>query len=454
MGKNNVAFIIPMLHGHANITLKIARTLQNKGFDVYYAGSVQLIRFTLKNNFKLFLLHTLPIHELSFKHFTQTGIKDWLAIVQKNKLFNDYLTRKNELKDLIDKLQPSVIFLDEFCYFDYVILSSLSANFKIYILQSKMGMYSNEKNPPGNFYGFPNKFTKYLWRFTLLRNKLKRIYRSGIFAGQSLERLSKKILNAEQVKTSVSFNHKKIFAPSFIGVPELLLYPPEFDFPYSAPLSWQQQLGPCVDFERKEMITDKLKNFIEKGNSEPSSRIIYCSLGTLTDIHLGQKTLKTEFINKCFQIATKNPKYYFIISSGDDLSKEVYGQNFTENALVLNFAPQIFILKRADLFLTHGGPNSIFEGIYTETPMLIFPLNKKWDQNGAAARAVYHKVGIKANITDSILKIEEQIYTLLSDKSYEEAIVDMAKKMKQKYTDAYFSDQLDKIISNENGCEK
>ncbi len=310
-----------------------------------------------------------------------------------------------------------------------------------------MGMYSNEKNPPGNFYGFPNKFTKYLWRFTMLRNKLKRIYKSGIFAGQSLERLSLKILNAEQVKTSVSFNHKKIFSPSFIGVPELLLYPPEFDFPNSAPLAWQQQLGPCVDLERKEIITENLKNFIEQANLEPSNRIIYCSLGTLTDIHLGQTTLKTDFINKCLQIATNNPKYYFIISSGDDLNKEGDGQMFTDNVLVLNFAPQVFILKKADLFMTHGGLNSIFEGIYTETPMLIFPLNKKWDQNGAAARAIYHNVGIKTNITDSILKIEDQISTLLSNKSYKEAIVEMAKKMKQKYTDAYFSDQLDKIIS-------
>ena len=104
--------------------------------------------------------------------------------------------------------------------------------------------------------------------------------------------------------------------------------------------------------------------------------------------------------------------------------------------------------------MTHGGPNSIFEGIYTETPMLIFPLNNNWDQNGAAARAVYHEVGIKANITDSILKIEDQISTLLTDKSYKEAIAEIAKKMRHKYTDAFFSDQLDKILSIENGCEK
>jgi UDP:flavonoid glycosyltransferase YjiC (YdhE family) len=120
---------------------------------------------------------------------------------------------------------------------------------------------------------------------------------------------------------------------------------------------------------------------------------------------------------------------------------------FTDNVLVLSFAPQVFILKKADLFMTHGGRNSIFEGIYTETPMLIFPLNKSWDQNGNAARAVYHKVGIKSNIDDMTEKIEKQIFTLLADKSYKEAITAMAKKMKQKYTDENLSGQLDKIIS-------
>lgn len=447
MGKNNVVFMMPMLFGHANRTIKIARLLQKKEFDVYYAGSVQLLRFTLKNNFKLFTLNTTPIYELSFKNFTHTSIKEWFSIVRKNTLFNNYLTRKNELKALIDKLQPSVVFLDEFCYFDYIILRSLSVNCTIYILQGKMGMYFNENSPPSNFYSFPNGFTKYLWKYTLLRNKLKRMYRKSLFAGQTIERLSKQILASEKVKTTVLFNYKKIFTPSFIGVPELLFYVPEFDFPDNTPLAWQQYLTPSVDLERKEIITEKLKNFIEKGNSEPSSRIIYCSLGTVADIHLGETTLKTEFINKCLQIAANNPKYYFIISFGDDLNKEIDGQIFTDNALVLNFAPQVFILKRADIFITHGGRNSIFEGIYTETPMLILPLNKVWDQNGNAARAVYHKVGMKSNLNDSIEKIEEQIHTLLTDKSCKDAVTEMAKKMKQKYTDEYFSNQLDNIIS-------
>jgi UDP:flavonoid glycosyltransferase YjiC (YdhE family) len=207
-----------------------------------------------------------------------------------------------------------------------------------------------------------------------------------------------------------------------------------------------------VDLERKEIIPDILKIFLEKRNSNPSKKIIYCSLGTVADIHLGKtiggkSSLKTEFVNKILQVAANNPNYYFIISSGDDLNKELDGQIFTDNAMVLNFAPQVFILKRADLFVTHGGGNSIFEGIYTETPMLIFPLNNEWDQNGTAARAVYHKVGIKGDIKDAVEKMEEQIYKLLADKAYKVAVSEMANTMKQKYTDAYFSDQLDKIIA-------
>jgi hypothetical protein len=454
MGKDNVVFIIPMYHAHANATIKISRLLQNKGFDVYYAGSIQLLRFTLKNKFKLFTLDTTPIHEPSLENLAQREIKKWLDIVQKNKLFNDYLTRKNELQILIQKLQPRVIFLDEFCYFDYVILSSLSTNLNIYLLQGKMGMYYNTKNPPGNFYSFPNRFTKYLWKFNLIKNRLKRIKRNFIFAGQTLEGLSKKILKVEQVSTTVKLNYNKIFAPSFIGVPELLMYPPEFDFPDNTLMAWQQYLPASVELERKEIISDNLKNFIENRNLDPTNLIIYCSLGTLTDIHLLQKNLKMEFIHKCVQIAANNPNYFFIISSGDDLKKDVYDQILTDNVLMLNFVPQLFILNKADLFLTHGGQKSVFEGIYTETPMMVFPLNNKWDQNGAAARVVYHNIGIKANITDSILKIEAQISKLLTDQSYKESIAEMAKKIKQKYTDGYFSDQLDKIIGFKNGSKK
>ena len=447
MGKNNAVFIMPMLFGHANRTIKIARLLQNKEFDVYYAGSVQLLRFTIKNNFKLFNLKSAPIQESSFERLTLKNFKEWISISRGKSIFDNYIARRNELKILITKLQPNIIFLDEFCYFDYIILRSLSAPCNIYILQGKMGMYFNENSPPSNFYSFPNRFTKYLWKYTLLRNKLKRIYRKSLFAGQTVERLSKQILASEQIKMTILFNYKKIFTPSFIDASELLFYVPEFDFPNNTPLAWQQYLTPSVDLERNEIITENLKNFVEKGNSKPSSQIIYCSLGTVADIHLGQTDLKTEFINKCLQIAANNPNYYFVISSGDDLNKEIDGQIFTDNALVLNFAPQTFILKRADLFVTHGGLNSIFEGIYTETPMLILPLNKVWDQNGNAARAVYHQVGKKANINDSIEKIEEQIHTLLADKSYKEAVTEMAKKMKLKYTDEYLSNQLDNIIS-------
>lgn len=447
MGKNNAVFIMPMLFGHANRTIKIARLLQNKEYDIFYAGSMQLLRFTIKNNFKLFNLKSAPIQESSFERLTLKNFKEWISISRGKSIFDNYIARRNELKILITKLQPNIIFLDEFCYFDYILLVSLSVSCDIYILQGKMGMYFNENSPPSNFYSFPNRFTKYLWKYTLLRNKLKHIYRKFLFAGQTVERLSKQILASEQVKMTILFNYKKIFTPSFIDASELLLYVPEFDFPDNTPLAWQQYLAPSVDLERKEIITENLKNFIEKGNSEPSSQIIYCSLGTVVDIHLGKTNLKTEFINKCIQIAAKNPKYYFIISLGDDLNKDVEGQVVKSNVLIVNFAPQVFILKKANLFLTHGGRNSIFEGIYLETPMLIFPLNKVWDQNGNAARAVYHQVGMKSNLNDSTEKIEKQIHTLLTDKSYKEAVTEMAKKMKQKYTDEYFSNQLDKIIS-------
>lgn len=446
MKKNNVVFITPMLFGHTNRTIKLAKLLLNKGYDVHYAGSVQLLRFIIKNNFKLYTLQTQPIQEVFVSIFTWEGLKEWFNLIYKNSFLEKYTNRKSELKILIDKLQPKIIFLDEFCYFDYIILLTLKPDYKIFILQGKMGMYFNENSPPGNSFSFPNKFTKYLWKFSLLRYSFKRFYKKCFLFGKTTEHFSKKILLSEQIKSIVQFNHKKIFTPSFNDVPELLLYPPEFDFPQNTILSWQQYLTTGVDLDRKELIPENLKVFIENAKDSPSNRIIYCSLGTVADVHLGKTKLKIRFLKKCLQIAANNKNYYFIISTGEDLNKEVHELLSSENALILTFVPQIFVLKNADIFLTHGGRNSIFEGIYTETPMLIFPLNNSWDQNGNAARAVFHNTSIKGNIYDSIEKLEEQIISLMNSIILKESIISMANKLKQKYTDEYLSRQLDSII--------
>jgi zeaxanthin glucosyltransferase len=61
------------------------------------------------------------------------------------------------------------------------------------------------------------------------------------------------------------------------------------------------------------------------------------------------------------------------------------------NAIVLNRVPQIEVLKRAALCITHAGVNTTLESLSEGVPMVAIPIG--FDQPGIAARIAYHGVG-------------------------------------------------------------
>jgi MGT family glycosyltransferase len=60
--------------------------------------------------------------------------------------------------------------------------------------------------------------------------------------------------------------------------------------------------------------------------------------------------------------------------------------------LFVRKAPQVELLKRAKLFITHAGMNSTLEALQAGVPMVAIPLGN--DQPGVAARIRYHQLGV------------------------------------------------------------
>ena len=82
--------------------------------------------------------------------------------------------------------------------------------------------------------------------------------------------------------------------------------------------------------------------------------------------------------------------------------------------VVVKYAPQLDILRRATLMLNHGGLNSIKECIYFGVPMLVFPgIN---DQSGNAARVLYHGLGYVGHMNRASSKeIRAMVRSIESD---------------------------------------
>ena len=66
-----------------------------------------------------------------------------------------------------------------------------------------------------------------------------------------------------------------------------------------------------------------------------------------------------------------------------------------KNALVVDFAPQMALLDRAALLITHGGSNTVLESLTRGVPMVALP--RSADQTGMAARVAYTGSGLRAS---------------------------------------------------------
>jgi UDP:flavonoid glycosyltransferase YjiC (YdhE family) len=65
------------------------------------------------------------------------------------------------------------------------------------------------------------------------------------------------------------------------------------------------------------------------------------------------------------------------------------------SAILVRSAPQLDLLKRASVMITHGGTGSLRECIFFGVPMIA--LAHMRDQVGNAARVAYHGLGVREN---------------------------------------------------------
>lgn len=88
-----------------------------------------------------------------------------------------------------------------------------------------------------------------------------------------------------------------------------------------------------------------------------------------------------------------------------------------ENVSVFSHIDQIAVLKRADVFISHCGMNSVSESLFFEVPLVMFP--QTTEQKGVAQRVLELGAGINLDKPDtkSILSAVEKI---LRDTIYKE----------------------------------
>ncbi len=152
---------------------------------------------------------------------------------------------------------------------------------------------------------------------------------------------------------------------SFSKLAQISQQPPAFDFPrHKLPESFHY-VGPLrkPSPKRVDFPWDRL-------DGRP---LVYASLGTLQN--------RKEQVFRIFAEACRDLKVQLVIAHGGGLARDTA---FPGDPLVVGYAPQLEVLARASLTLTHAGLNTVLDSLSHGVPLVAVPIT--YEQPAIASR--------------------------------------------------------------------
>jgi MGT family glycosyltransferase len=149
--------------------------------------------------------------------------------------------------------------------------------------------------------------------------------------------------------------------------------------------------------------------------------LIYASLGTTRKGDPG-------IIFQLIAEACSGLNLQLVISLGGRREPEIF-DDLPGKPLVVRSAPQLELLKKAELVITHGGLNTALETLMEGKPMIVIP--KSFDQPAVAARLDRLRVAEVLQAEGlSVDQISLALAKMLSNPSYREAAREVQVKIR------------------------
>lgn len=424
-----IVFLIYHGLGHFNACFRVARVLQEK-YEVHFAGVEYFEKYVTDQGFRYYPLKTVPFG-LGFESWFNTIHKSKFPYLQTlrdrwtNRL---YKLRYAELKKMMDHLLPETILIDSLQSTDFLVLSNLlkERHIRIALLQTMPSTVLQPGKPPINSLAFPGDdkaIQKAHKTFRWKRRKKIALQKIKYFGKDDGALIHAVIEQHPEIKKYVS-PYLTPLGIVIAFVPELILVPGEFELPYES-LPGQYYIGFMPDKTRKENIDasyQKIKQLLREKSLE-GVRVIYCSFGTVQSKDL--KTIR-RFVKKLL-LAVERSDYLLIIASPVHHEEIKPSGPVQENVLFVKSVPQLDLLSHTDVFITHGGINSIKEAVHAGVPMLACPIDHNFDQPGNSVRVAFHQLGLRGDIRhDSSEDIKKKIHELIMNPLYKQRLADMA----------------------------
>ena len=188
---------------------------------------------------------------------------------------------------------------------------------------------------------------------------------------------------------------------SFSKLAQISQQPAEFEFPRKKLPSCFHFTGPFMNTTVREPMPFPYENL----TGQP---LIYASMGTLKNQLL--------WIFQMISEACVGLDVQLVISLGGVTSPESLPELFG-NPIIVDYAPQLELLKIASLTITHGGLHTALESLSNGVPMLAIPIS--YEQPGVATRIAWTGTGEFIPLGKvKVEKIYKAIKKVLNENTY------------------------------------
>ncbi len=359
-----VFFCIPA-HGHTNPTLGVVSELVSRGHEVWYY-SYNIMREKIESVGATFI--SCDDYDMEQKLNAKDSARVGKDLAFSTKILVDTTLALDDkvCRDMAE-LKPDCIVADSMALWGKAVALKLGIPF----VSSTTTFAFNQHSAKVMKQGFKDLF-KMIFSIPKTTKQIKRLQSKGY-----------PVKNILDIIASDDNTHTIVYtSPLFQPCAET------FSDKYAF-------VGPSIRSATEEI--EKKKN-----------KLIYISMGTVNNDMM-------PFYKSCIS-ALANTDYQVIMSVGNLVSIEDFGE-LPENISVYSHVDQIAVLKKADVFVSHSGMNSVSESLYMSVPLVMLPQTS--EQKGVAERVSQLGAGVKLDKLDGA-SVLSAINKIFSDSTYKQ----------------------------------